>query len=108
MNSSISYKLKNEVRKLKSVKSEVSQDYAQNPRVNEVNGTYGVQMKGILHLLVRWARCAGTKDFYPALVAIDQPNANMFSSLFYTNIIQFMCTPLPSNLGRQSSRTACL
>jgi hypothetical protein len=52
---SISYKLKNEGRNLKSVKSELSQDYAQNPRVNEVrvNRTYGVQMKGILHLLVR-------------------------------------------------------
>ncbi len=36
---SISYKLKNEGRNLKSVKSDISQDYAQNPGVNEVNGT---------------------------------------------------------------------
>jgi hypothetical protein len=46
---SISYKLKNEGINLKSVKSEISQDFVQNPGVNEVNGTYGVQMKGILH-----------------------------------------------------------
>ncbi len=75
---SISYKLKNEGRNLKSVKSQISRDYAQNPGVNEVNGTHGVQMKGILHLLVCWTRCAGTKDFYPALAAIDQSNENIF------------------------------
>jgi hypothetical protein len=64
---SISYKLKNEGRNLKSVESEISQDYAQTPGVNEVNGTYGAQVKGILHLLVRWAHCAGTKRFLSCL-----------------------------------------
>jgi hypothetical protein len=32
--------------------------------------TSGVHMKGVLPWLVRWARCAGTRDFCPALDAL--------------------------------------
>ncbi len=32
-------------------------------------GTQGVHMKGVLPWLVCWARCAGSRDFYPALAA---------------------------------------
>ncbi len=38
-------------------------------------GTQGVQKKGVLDWLVRWARCAGTRYFFPALAAQVQ---NMF------------------------------
>jgi hypothetical protein len=33
-------------------------------------GTYGVQIKGAPPWLVRWARRAGTKDFYPCLAVL--------------------------------------
>ncbi len=39
----------------------------------EANGTYGIQMKGVLPWLVRWARRAGTRDFYPGLDALISP-----------------------------------
>jgi hypothetical protein len=35
-------------------------------------------MEGILPWLVRWARRAGTKDFYPALAAMVSPVKNIF------------------------------
>jgi hypothetical protein len=36
-------------------------------------------MKGLLPWLVRWARRAGTRDFYPALAALVSPVQNIFS-----------------------------
>jgi hypothetical protein len=33
---------------------------------------YGVQMKGALPWFVRWARLAGTRNFYPALAALQR------------------------------------
>ncbi len=56
--------------------------------------TYGVQMKGVLPWLVRWARRAVIRDFYPALAA----HRINFHSV----------SPSPSNLGRQSRRVAFL
>jgi hypothetical protein len=41
-------------------------------------GTQRVQMKGILPLLVRWALCAGTRDFCPNLTALVGPVQNIF------------------------------
>jgi hypothetical protein len=38
-------------------------------------GTQGVHMKGVLPWLVRCARRAGTRDFFPALVALVGPIA---------------------------------
>ncbi len=35
-------------------------------------------MKVVLPWLVRWAPCAGTKDFCPALVDVVAPVQNMF------------------------------
>ncbi len=40
-------------------------------------GTQGVHMKGILPCLVRWARCAGTRDFCPALAFLLGPVQNI-------------------------------
>ncbi len=36
-------------------------------------GTYGVQLKGILPRLVRWACRTGTRNLYPALAALASP-----------------------------------
>jgi hypothetical protein len=45
----------------------------------EVMGTQRVQMKGVpLCMVVRWARRAGTRDFYPALAALVSPVQNIF------------------------------
>jgi hypothetical protein len=41
-------------------------------------GTQGVHMKGVLPWLVHWARCAGTRDFCPALDAQIGPVQNIF------------------------------
>ena len=45
-------------------------------------------MKGILPWLVRWTRCAGTRDFYAALAALVSQVQNIFSS---RTQFQFMC-----------------
>jgi hypothetical protein len=39
--------------------------------------TYRVQMKGELPWLVRWACCAGTRDFCPSLAALVGPVQNI-------------------------------
>ncbi len=41
-------------------------------------GTQRVQMKGVLHWLVRWAYRDGTRDFCPALAALVGPVQNIF------------------------------
>jgi hypothetical protein len=51
-------------------------------------------MKGFLPSLVRWARHAGTRDFYPALVALVSPVQNIFSSP-YT-----LCVPIAQQSGQ--------
>jgi hypothetical protein len=68
-------------------------------------GTQGIQMKGVFPWLVRWAPCAGKKDFCPALVDAVSPVENMF---FLT--VQYFSSfvPLPSKLGRQSCWVTCL
>ncbi len=49
-------------------------------------GTQRVQMKGVLPWLVRWARRAGTRDFYPALAALVSPAQNIiFLTVYYFN-----------------------
>ena len=40
--------------------------------------TFTVQMKGALPCLVRWARRAGTNDFYPALAALGKHSTEYF------------------------------
>jgi hypothetical protein len=42
-------------------------------------GTQGVHLKEFLPWLARWARGAGTKDFYPALPALVGLVQNIFS-----------------------------
>ncbi len=61
--------------------------------------TQGVQMKGVLSLLVRRACRAGTRDCRCALAALVRPVQNIFRSP-YTISIPF--SPSPSKLGRQS------
>jgi hypothetical protein len=63
------------------------------PRLTVETEMYGdlkstVQMKGVLPWLVRWARHAGTIDFYPALAALVSPVQNIFST---HTLFQFMC-----------------
>ncbi len=45
-------------------------------------GIQGVQKKGVLAWLVPWARCAGTRDFFPALAA--QVKNMFFLTVHYT------------------------
>jgi hypothetical protein len=50
-------------------------------------GTQRVLMKEVLPWFVRWARCAGKKDFCPALAALVGPAQNIFfplRTLFFT------------------------
>jgi hypothetical protein len=61
-------------------------------------------MKGALPWFIRWARRAGTRDFYPAYAAQVSPVENIFP---HRTLFQFMCPPSPSNLGRQSCWVAC-
>jgi hypothetical protein len=51
-------------------------------------GTQRVQMKGVLPWLVRWARSAGKRDFYPALAALFSPVKKKF---LRRTLFQFMC-----------------
>ncbi len=44
-------------------------------------GPSGVQMKEVLPWLVRWARCVGTRDLYPAIAALVRPVQSIFFSL---------------------------
>ncbi len=60
-------------------------------------GTQRVQMKGVLR--------AGTRGFCPTLAAVVGPVQNIFFSLY---TISINLSPLPSKLGRQSCRVACL
>jgi hypothetical protein len=62
-------------------------------------------MKEVLSWLVRWARRAGTRDFYPVLAALVSPVKNIFSPPYSISVY---VSPLPSNLGRQSCRAPCL
>jgi hypothetical protein len=63
--------------------------------------------KRILTWLVRWARRAGTRDFYPALAALVGPVQNIF---FPHRALQYFIyvSPSHSNLARQTCRAACL
>jgi hypothetical protein len=60
-------------------------------------GTLGVHMKGVLPWLGHWARRAGTKEFYPALIAFVSPVQNI---LFLT--VNFFTLFVPI------ARVACL
>jgi hypothetical protein len=66
-------------------------------------GPSGVQMKEVLPWLVRWARRAGRRDFYPSFAFLDSQVLNNFSSLDTISLFVFL---LPSNLGRHSCRVA--
>jgi hypothetical protein len=55
-------------------------------------------MKGVLPWLVRWVRCAGTRDFCPALVAVFGPVQN----IFFLTILSVHLSPSPYKLARQS------
>jgi hypothetical protein len=57
-------------------------------------GTQRVQMKGVLPWLVRCARPAGTKDFYPALAALIIPVQNIFLlTVQYFNLcVSWVCS----------------
>ncbi len=49
-------------------------------------GIRGVLMKGVLPLLVRWARRASTRDFFPCLAALVGSVQNTFSSSYITSL----------------------
>jgi hypothetical protein len=51
-------------------------------------------MKGVLPWLVRWARHAGTRDFYPGLAALVSPITKYFFP--HHTLFQFMCTHRPA------------
>jgi hypothetical protein len=55
------------------------QSDALTTRLDLIMETYGVQMKGILPCLVRWACRAGTRDFLSCLGCSSQPVKNVFS-----------------------------
>ncbi len=40
-------------------------------------------MKGVLPWLAPWARCAGKRDFYPALAALVSPVKKKFLTAHY-------------------------
>jgi hypothetical protein len=50
--------------------------------------TQRVQMKAVLPWLVRWARHAGTRDFYPALAALVSSVQNIFP---HSTLFQLLC-----------------
>ncbi len=54
-------------------------------------GIYGVQMKGYLSWLARWACRSGTSDFYPALAALVSPYKIFF---FLTTHFFTFCIPI--------------
>ncbi len=49
--------------------------------------TIGVHMKGAFPWLVSWARCAVTRDFYPAMTALVGPVQIFFSSPYTFHFI---------------------
>jgi hypothetical protein len=61
-------------------------------------GTYEVQMIGALPWLVRWARRAGRRDFYPTFGALISAEQNIF---FSPHTFSLYMSPSPSNLGKQ-------
>jgi hypothetical protein len=46
-----------------------------------------LQMNGVIPWLVRWARRAGTIEFYPASAALVSPVQNIFFSSIYVSPI---------------------
>jgi hypothetical protein len=58
-------------------------------------GALGVQIKGVLPWLVRWACRAGTRDFCPALAALVSPvqNITFFTALFFTILVPIAQQP---------------
>ncbi len=56
-------------------------------------GTHRVKMKG-LPWLFRWARHAGTRDFYLAFVCSGEPNTKYFFP--HRTLFQFMCSLCPA------------
>jgi hypothetical protein len=64
-------------------------------------GTQGVQKKEVLPWLVRWAPCAGTKDFCSALVDVVCPVHSMF---FIT--VQYFSAFVP--IAQQAGRAVVL
>ncbi len=62
-------------------------------------GSQRAQMEGALSWLVRWARRAGTRDFYQTLAALvtGQPSKNDF----FLNVHYFMlCVPIAQQPGQ--------
>jgi hypothetical protein len=59
-------------------------------------------MKGVLAWLVRWARRADTRDFFPSLADLVSPGQNIFCSPYTIYTISIYVSQSPSNLGRQS------
>ncbi len=57
-------------------------------------GTYRVQMKEVLSWLVWWARCAGTRDFYPCLGCSSRSSTKYF--FLHRTLFHFMCPYRPA------------
>jgi len=68
-------------------------------------GTQSEQRKGVFPQFVRLALHVGTRDFCPTLAALAGPVQNIFSSL---HTVSIHLSLLPSELGSQSCRVACL
>jgi hypothetical protein len=61
--------------------------------------TQRVQMKEVLPWLVRWALRAGTRDFCPALTALDGPEQNIFFLTVHYTVFQFN-VPIAQQAGQ--------
>ncbi len=69
-------------------------------------GTQRVQIKGVLHWLLRWACRAGTRDFCSALGCSSRPYIKYI--FLHHTLFQCLCPHRPcSQLGRQPCRVAC-
>jgi hypothetical protein len=73
-------------------------------------GTQEVKMKGVLSLLVRWARRVGKRDFCPALAALDGPVQNIFflTVQFFTSFVPIAQQAVQCTVGKQSCWVACV
>ncbi len=69
--------------------------------------THWEHMKGVLPMLVCWALWTGRRDFFSCLGCSSQSSTK---NIFFLEAHNFAIhlSPLPSKLGRQSCRTACL
>jgi hypothetical protein len=82
---------------LSSALSCVFSVFTRETTVKRVAPAQSVQMNWVLPWLVRWACCAGTKDFCSALAALVRPSIKYFYS--HRTLFQFLCLHRPASWG---------